>query len=117
VVEREFYRMDQDDAAKSPPRAMPAPKPLSRPLSLPYRVPELRQTIGAAGPALAEVTGPGDAAKVESPASAPEAAPAAPPAPAVAEGQAVAAPTAGEAVPGEKPAADAGPSDPNELLH
>jgi len=117
VVEREFYRMDQDDAAKAPPRPMPAPKPLSRPLSLPYRVPELRQTIGAAGPALAAVSTPDDAAKAAAPAAesgpgavqdvAPEvAAPVETPAAAV-EGSSE----------GDKPAADAAPSDPNELLH
>jgi sec-independent protein translocase protein TatB len=64
VVEREFYRMDQADAAKDLPRGltMPAPKPLSRPSSLPYRQAELRQSLGIAGPALVAVSPPESAA-------------------------------------------------------
>ncbi len=56
VVEREFYRMDLDEPRAPSPTAMPHPKPALKPLSLPYRSgPELRPSLGAAGPVVAEV--------------------------------------------------------------
>ncbi|MHB8876233.1 MAG: Sec-independent protein translocase protein TatB [Myxococcaceae bacterium] len=101
VVEREFYRMDQDEAKANPLTSMPAPKPTIRPLSLPYRGSELRPTLGAAGPVLAKLT-------PEAPAA--EAAAAEPPAP---QGPmpAPAAPAAGPAPPAESPSADPAPPE------